>query len=174
MIPIKIFYNMWNLIVQTFKNYFLFRGRADRKEFWTWALAMLAVSFVFICILGVIAFINSLLYRDSESPVLSGLFTAGITLFGLFWLVMFIPSLTVSVRRLRDAGITPWLLIIPIALGIFTFLVLCDQALYNMDPSTPARYSFAFACIMTAISAVTIIIFIALFCKPSKQKNIKE
>ena len=165
---------MWNLIVQTFKNYFLFRGRADRKEFWTWALAMLAVSFVFICILGVIAFINSLLYRDSESPVLSGLFTAGITLFGLFWLVMFIPSLTVSVRRLRDAGITPWLLIIPIALGIFTFLVLCDQALYNMDPRTPARYSFAFTCIMTAISAVTIIIFIILFCKASQQKNIKE
>ena len=159
---------MWNLIVQTFKNYFLFRGRADRKEFWTWALAMLAVSFVFICILGVIAFINSLLYRDSESPVLSGLFTAGITLFGLFWLVMFIPSLTVSVRRLHDAGITPWLLIIPITLGLFTFLALCDQALYNMDSSTPARYSFAFACIMTAISAVTILIFIALFCKPSQ------
>ena len=159
---------MWNLIVQTFKNYFLFRGRADRKEFWTWALAMLAVSFVFICILGVIAFINSLLYRDSESPVLSGLFTAGITLFGLFWLVMFMPSLIVSVRRLRDAGITPWLLIIPIALGIFTFMVLCDQALYNMDSSTPARYSFAFACIMTAISAVTILIYIALFCKPSQ------
>lgn len=159
---------MWNLIVQTFKNYFLFRGRADRKEFWTWALAMLAVSFVFICILGVIAFINSLLYGDSESPVLSGLFTAGITLFGLFWLVMFIPSLTVSVRRLRDAGITPWLLIIPIVLGVFTFLILCDQALYNMDPSSPVRYSFAFACIMTAISAVTIIIFIILFCKPSQ------
>lgn len=165
---------MWNSLVQTFKNYFLFKGRADRKEFWTWALAMLAVSFVFICILGIIAFINSLLYRNSESPVLSGLFTAGITLFGLFWLVMFIPSLTVSVRRLHDAGITPWLLIIPIVLGVFTFLVLCDQALYNMDPSTPARYSFAFACIMSAVSAVTILIFIALFCKPSKQKNIKE
>ena len=161
---------MWNSLVQTFKNYFLFNGRADRKEFWTWALAMLAVSFVFICILGVIAFINSLLYRDSENPVLSGLFTAGITLFGLFWLVMFIPSLTVSVRRLRDAGITPWLLIIPIALGIFTFLVLCDQALYNMDSSTPALYSFAFACIMTAISAVTILIFIALFCKPTRSE----
>lgn len=159
---------MWNSLVQTFKNYFFFKGRADRKEFWTWALAMLAVSFVFICILGVIAFINSLLYRDSEIPVLSGLFTAGITLFGLFWLVMFMPSLTVSVRRLHDAGITPWLLIIPIALGIFTFLVLCDQALYNMDPSTPARYSFAFACIMSAVSAVTIIIFIILFCKPSQ------
>ncbi len=159
---------MWNSLVQTFKNYFLFKGRADRKEFWTWALAMLAVSFVFICILGVIAFINSLLYRDSEISVLSGLFTAGITLFGLFWLVMFMPSLTVSVRRLHDAGITPWLLIIPIALGIFTFLVLCDQALYNMDPSTPARYSFAFACIMSAVSAVTIIIFIILFCKPSQ------
>ena len=159
---------MWNSLVQTFKNYFLFKGRADRKEFWTWALAMLAVSFVLICILGVIAFIISLLYRDSESPVLSGLFTAGITLFGLFWLVMFMPSLTVSVRRLRDAGITPWLLIIPAALGVFTFLVLCDQALYNMDPSTPARYSFAFACIMTVISAVTILIFIALFSKPSR------
>ena len=157
---------MWNLIVQTFKNYFLFKGRADRKEFWTWALAMLAVSFVFICILGVIAFINSLLYRDSESPVLSGLFTAGITLFGLFWLVMFIPSLTVSVRRLRDAGITPWLLIIPIVLGVFTFLVLFDRGLSNMD-ATPPSYPDAVAYTLTALTAITGVIFLVLFCKPS-------
>lgn len=155
------------LIGSSPRNYMTFQKyRPDKKD----NIIEQETGIVFppICILGVIAFINSLLYRDSESPVLSGLFTAGITLFGLFWLVMFMPSLTVSVRRLRDAGITPWLLIIPIVLGAFTFLVLCDQALYNMDSSTPARYSFAFACIMTAISAVTIIIFIILFCKPSQ------
>jgi hypothetical protein len=39
-----------------------------------------------------------------------------------------------------------------------------------MDSSTPALYSFAFACIMTAISAVTILIFIALFCKPTRSE----
>jgi len=158
---------MWESLKKTFCSYINFRGRSDRKEFWIWTLAMLAISFAFVCILAPIAFLSG----NAHNPVLSGIFTATITLFGLFWIVMFLPTLTVTVRRMRDAGITPWLLLIPTALGIFTFLVLFDQALYNMDPSTPPHYSGVFAFILTSVTAVVGITFVVLFCLPSKKED---
>jgi len=156
---------MWESIKETFISYIRFSGKADRREFWIWTLAMLAISLAFVCILAPIA----LLFEHEQNPVLSDIFTLTISLFGLFWSVMFFPTLTVTVRRLRDAGITPWLLLIPAALGVFTFLVLCDQALYNMDPSTPPHYSGAFAFILTSITALVGITFLILFCLPSKK-----
>ena len=38
---------MWESLKKTFISYIRFSGRADRKEFWIWALAVLAISFVF-------------------------------------------------------------------------------------------------------------------------------
>lgn len=155
-------------LTETFKRYFQFSGRADRREFWAWVLAMLAVSVPVVCVLAVIAFLFG---NTTGHHVAEGAFHATIVLLGLFWLVMFLPSLTVSVRRLRDAGITPWLLLIPAALGIFTFLVLFDQALYNMDPSTPPYYSGVFAFILTSVTALVGITFLILFCLPSKKEE---
>lgn len=158
---------MWESLKKTFISYIRFSGRADRKEFWIWALAVLAISFVFVCIMALLA----LLFEYTQNPVLSDIFAVTISLFGLFWVVMFFPTLTVMVRRLRDAGITPWLLLIPAALGIFTFLVLFDQALYNMDPSTPPYYSGVFAFILTSITTIVSISFLIFLCLPSKKEN---
>ena len=158
---------MWESLKKTFISYIRFSGRADRKEFWIWALAVLAISFVFVCLMALLA----LLFEYTQNPVLSDIFAVTISLFGLFWVVMFFPTLTVMVRRLRDAGITPWLLLIPAALGIFTFLVLFDQALYNMDPSTPPYYSGVFAFILTFVTALVGITFLVLFCLPSKKEE---
>lgn len=158
---------MWESLKKSFCSYIRFKGRADRKDFWIWALAMLAISFAFVCIMALLA----LLFEYTQNPVLSDIFAVTISLFGLFWVVMFFPTLTVMVRRLRDAGITPWLLLIPAALGIFTFLVLFDQALYNMDPSTPPYYSGVFAFILTSVTALVGITFLILFCLPSKKEE---
>ena len=156
---------MWNSLLQTFKSYFRFNGKADRREFWIWAFMILAVSFVLVSILAVLA----TLYGNSNNPVTSGIFnTTIIVLIGLFWPVMFFPTLTVSVRRLRDAGVTPWLLLIPAILCIVTFLVLFDRGLSNMD-ATPPSYPDAVAYTLTALTAITGVIFLALFCKPSKR-----
>ena len=154
---------MWSSIEQTLKSYFLFGGRSNRREFWTWALMILAVSVILIGTLAVLAFILD----HSYSRVLSSVYKCILMALGLFWLAMFTPSLTVSVRRLRDAGICPWTLILPAALGIGTFFVLADIGLSNMDGSQ-ASYSDAFAFIMSAVTAMTVFIFVILFCLPSK------
>ena len=155
---------MWNSIEQTLKCYFRFGGRSGRREFWTWALMILAVSVILIGTLAVLAFILD----HSYSLVLSSVYKCILMALGLFWLAVFTPSLTVSVRRLRDAGICPWTLLIPAALGIVSFFVLADIGLSNMDGSQ-ASYSDAFAFIISAVTAMTGFVFIILFCLPSKR-----
>ena len=155
---------MWSSIEDSLRKYFQFRGRSGRREFWTWAIMVLAVSVVVVCTLAGLSFILD----NAYNKVLSSLYKCILISLGLFWLAMFIPSLTVSVRRLRDAGISPWMLLIPAALCIVTFLVLADIGLSNMDGST-ARYSDALAFILSAVTAVTVFVFLFLFCLPSKK-----
>ena len=153
-----------NSIAETLKLYFQFKGRSGRREFWTWFLMILAVSVTVICTLALLAFILD----HSYSQVLSSIYKCILIALGLFWLAVFFPSLTVSVRRLRDAGIYPWTLLIPAALGIVTFFVLADIGLSNMDGS-PASYSDAFAFVLSAVTALTWFVFLFLFYLPSKK-----
>lgn len=152
-----------NSIFVTFRRYFRFKGRAGRREFWTWVLMMVAVSVTLICTLAGLSFILDHAYNR----VLSSLYKCILISLGLFWLVMFIPSLTVTVRRMRDAGISAWLLLIPAALCIFTFLVLFDVGLSNMD-GTSSCFSDAMAFILSGITAMTCSAYLLLFCLPSK------
>ena len=145
---------MWDSIKGTFNNYFSFGGRSGRREFWTWTFMVLVVSVV---LLGLLTGLIFILHVDCTI----------VPLF-LFWLVVLFPSLTVAVRRLRDAGISPWFLLIPATMCIITFLVLFDRGMSNMD-GTPANYSDAFAFILSAVSAMTGFVFLILFCLPSKK-----
>ena len=145
---------MWESIKGTFGRYFRFGGLAGRREFWIWTFMVLTVSVVLLGLL------TGLIFILHVNCTIVPLF--------LFWFVAFFPSLTVAVRRLRDAGISPWFLLIPITLCIITFLVLADIGLSNMDGST-ARYSDAFAFILSAITAIVGFIFLFLFCLPSRK-----
>ena len=83
-----------------FKNYVNFRGTATRPEFWYW--------FLFTFLVGVVT---------SAIPGGAAISTA-------FSLATFLPTLAVTVRRLRDAGFSwVWLLlpvpfVVPFAVGI--------------------------------------------------------
>ena len=155
---------MRDSLANTLKKYFRFGGRSGRREFWIWTITMLLVSAV---ILGVLVVLGTILnYRYIWA--LSATFKVLLISFGIFWVFMFFPTLTVTVRRLRDAGITPWALIVPAALGIYTFLVLFEIGLSNMDGST-ANHSDTFAFILSAITAIVVFIFLFLFCLPSKK-----
>ena len=145
---------MWELIKGTFSRYFSFAGRSGRREFWTWTFMVLVVSVV---LLGLLTGLIFILHVDCTI----------VPLF-LFWLVVLFPSLTVAVRRLRDAGISPWFLLIPATMCIITFLVLFDRGMSNMD-GTPANSSDAFAFILSAVTAMTGFVFLILFCLPSRK-----
>ncbi|MCO5071492.1 MAG: DUF805 domain-containing protein [Rhizobiaceae bacterium] len=83
------------------KAYARFRGRARRKEYWSfvllWILAILAA-----CIVGLAAdaAIGNL---DYGPPVIT------LVLFAITALVLFIPGIAVTVRRFHDVGLSGWL-----------------------------------------------------------------
>ena len=84
-----------------FRKYAIFSGRASRSEFW-WFVAFLLVASAAI----------------SPVEILLSLFVLGTLL----------PSLAVTVRRLRDAGYQwPWLLLALVPLGVVVTTVLVSQ-----------------------------------------------
>ena len=103
--------------MESFKKYFLdtvskkyiaFGGKADRAEFWYFTL---------------FAFIISLVLGLLFAPLAA-----------LFNLALLLPSLSVSARRLRDAGHTPWWLLTTIfGIGVLIVLILC--ALPSKQPA---------------------------------------
>jgi len=104
--------------IQTvFTRYAEFGGRAGRPEFWWWILFTTLVS-------AVLSPVPTWSFELSEGAVLTGP-----TLSGLWSLVVLLPTIAVTVRRLRDAGYAwthaLWLLI-PLA-GLIVVAVLCAQ-----------------------------------------------
>mgnify|MGYP001397668063 FL=1 len=74
--------------VKVLKQYFVFQGRARRKEYWMFVL----ISFIISIVLAIIENILGI----------ASLLTT------LYSLAVFLPSLGVSVRRLHDTGRSGW------------------------------------------------------------------
>lgn len=96
---------MVNLIKTFFSKYFDFSGRTSRKDFWlTWLLL-----FLLTIVIGVIT---------AVVPVI-GIVT------WIWSLIILIPSLAMGARRLRDAGFSPWLLLLLlIGIGALILIIL--------------------------------------------------
>jgi uncharacterized membrane protein YhaH (DUF805 family) len=106
--------------IQTvFRKYADFTGRADRAEFWWWVLFTVLVS----------AALNSTLWFAGGNPWNGSPFLPGPSLGALWAVAVLVPSLAVTVRRLRDAG-HDWAhifwLLLPVA-GTIVLIVLCAQ-----------------------------------------------
>lgn len=113
------------------KNAFNFSGRARRKEYWMFALMTFIISFV----LTMIDIFAGLEFAP-EVGVLS-------TIFGL---LILIPSLSVTVRRLHDTGRSgAWILIglIPLVgwIVMLVFMVLDSQPETNRFGPNPKAAS---------------------------------
>ena len=84
------------------KHFFDFNGKEGRKVYWLFFLNCFIVSFI-------LGFISS-------------------TISYIFSLVVFLPSLGILVRRLRDAGFSPWLallVLVPVVGWIALVILAC-------------------------------------------------
>ncbi len=107
-----------------FKNYFNFRGKASRSEFWYWVLFTILLSLVLGTIETVIWPAAPLDSEDIEA-VLNATLSAPTPLTSLANLLLFIPGLSVTARRFHDAGFSgKWLLLllVPVAYSIFAVI----------------------------------------------------
>lgn len=83
-------------VSQVIRKSFVFKGRARRKEYWSWMLFVVLLAVVMSLILGTVM-ISSL-----ESALWA------MALLYIFALVIFFPSLSVTFRRLHDIGRSGW------------------------------------------------------------------
>ena len=118
-----------NSYLSVLKKYFVFSGRAGRREFWIFVL--------FNGIFAMIALIlDNVLGTDIEG------FNFGI-LYSLVFLAVFIPTLSVAVRRLHDTGKNGWLVLIffvPVIGSIWLLVLLAMEGFpgknqYGLSPN---------------------------------------
>ena len=87
--------NMKEAVVSVLTNWNNFSGRACRSEFWYFGLAV----FLFSMIIGFIEIATGIVDIDSaEMGIVSIIFS----------LLLFVPSLSVTARRLQDRGWSGW------------------------------------------------------------------
>ena len=99
---------MWENITKGWKNVFDFTGRASRTEFWLFVLSGIVFYFL-LTMLGVVL--------ANVAPILA------IIPLILFLIIFVIGSLSVTIRRTRDTGASPWLGVLAFLTGIFALIV---------------------------------------------------
>ncbi len=127
-----------------FKKFFNFTGKADRPEFWLFALNVLVIEFIlFILVafsLPFLGYINTNFTNHTVIFLLTALCYIPMILLAFLNILIIFPSLGLSVRRLRDANFSVWwilLLLLP-KLGKIIFLIfMCfpskEESNVNMD-----------------------------------------
>jgi len=104
-----------NWYLAALKKYAVFSGRARRKELWYFWL----FGFIFGLILAFIDMVTGTWNTETGGGLLSNIFI----------LVMILPNLAVSTRRLHDIGRTGWwilIMLIPL-IGLIVLLIFYSQ-----------------------------------------------
>jgi len=117
-----------NWYLHVLKNYATFSGRARRKEYWMFFLFNVLIS-LGLGVLDVVAGTYSVEYE-------TGFFSA------LYSLLVLIPSIAVSVRRLHDTNRSGWWVVISLipiigVLVLFVFTCLDSQPGTNRFGANP-------------------------------------
>lgn len=102
------------------RRYADFKGRARRKEYWSWVLFIVVMLFVLMYLdsaLGLGGTAES--YADGSS---AGFSMTGGVLTMIFWLATIVPSIAVAVRRVHDQDKSGWFVLVPIYNVILMFL----------------------------------------------------
>ena len=101
--------------IEALKKYGKFEGRARRKEYWMFSLISVLVSII-------LSFIDTMV-RDTGGDL------GALSL--IYALLILLPSLSVTVRRLHDVGKSGWFILlsfIPIIGTIWLFVLTCKDS----------------------------------------------
>ena len=145
-------------------KYVSFSGKASRSEFWSWTLFVAVVSGVLFGMVAMLVAIRSAVGPDTASNPLNWLNSIIFPIFvllGLFLLFCLLPSLAVTIRRLRDAGYRPWIIIFPILLLIGSYYPALIVALSGMDstpPEIPLPYCYAYLIFTVAVCLLYVVL----------------
>lgn len=134
-----------------FENYANFKGRARRSEYWYYFLATIIIS----VILSILDSALGLKYGPNDS---SGILNS------IYSLLVFIPGLAVSVRRLHDIGKSGKLLLLFYVIVAVLFVVMVFSGLLAFMAGDVSALGIGFFVPILLIIAMGIYMLV-LFCK---------
>ena len=148
---------LWLNVKTCIAKYNSFSGNATRSEFWSWALFVAVVSGGLMGAAAMLVMIRNSAGPDTASNPLNWLsmvFFPILVLLGLFLLFCLLPTLAVTVRRLRDAGYKPWIIIFPLLLLIgccYPALVVALSGMDSTPPEIPLPCCYAYLAFTAAV-----------------------
>ena len=97
---------MINAYKKFFKNYAEFTGRSTRPDFWWVWLGNLILSIPFWIIYFYVLYFSTVMVSVSDSASEAAFMVLGLVviIYAVFYLAILVPTIALSVRRLRDAG----------------------------------------------------------------------
>lgn len=117
---------MLDYMLMPFRRYAEFSGRSRRMEYWSFALFNFIVLIVIMAIAMAFGFSLSAFGQLEAGADPSVLFGTGffvlMTLAGLYWLAILIPTIAVTVRRLHDRNMSGWWYLGSIVAGLIPFV----------------------------------------------------
>lgn len=102
--------------LEVFRRYAEFSGRSRRKEYWMFAL----FNVLFVLGLAVVMAVLASIFGDTGI-----VFIIPVIILIIYFAVVFIPALAVTVRRLHDTGKSGWFILlnfIPYVGGLILFI----------------------------------------------------
>ena len=122
---------MINAYKNFFKNFAEFTGRSTRPDYWWVWLGNFILSVPFWIIYFYTVFLSAVMdsIDDSVSEATFMAFGLVVIIYAVFFLAILVPTLALSVRRLRDAGCNWLYIFIPLVpfVGIFILIFLLCQ-----------------------------------------------
>ncbi len=108
-------------IASFFRNYATFTGRSSRSEYWfVWLFSgLLIIPFIGLSVL------------DEQ---------LGAVFYGLYWFAALVPSLALTVRRLRDIGVSPYAIFV-VLIPFFGLLLVTLVCVLRSDAALPSDAS---------------------------------
>lgn len=161
-----------------FTKYATFSGRASRSEFW-W-------STLFITLAQLVLYFISFFIFSGNSAFIDVLALVIYPIQSLLSVVIFIPKLAISVRRLHDSNRTGWWILVPIILEIisviayFIYSIITGYSIEYIKRLTPtdkeAAVNTSIAaiegfCVVMLLACVTVLTWVLLMAAQEKPEG---
>jgi len=158
-----------------FRNYFNFRGKASRSEFWYWVLFTVLLSLVVSTVESVIWPAEEVVLDADWMQNLESLSAQPTPISNFLSFALLIPNLAVTARRFHDAGYSAkWLFLqlVPLGYGIFAgvgVVAVLTAAAPGQMLSREELMSLVFLVLpIFALLLAVLVIYMVFALKPSK------
>jgi uncharacterized membrane protein YhaH (DUF805 family) len=143
-------------MLMPFRKFAQFGGRSRRKEYWMWVLFIVIVSTVIRIVEGMLGLTQAGIGGAQNYSVGVG---GNGPLSGLFGLVVLIPGLAVTARRLHDINRSALWMLVPLGTLIFCVTMFVGSI---MSGSAGGSFGWAFAAI--GLYFLTVVVMIVFLC----------